>query len=99
MDMQTDVRRSAGFAELVRALVIAVADEEHAPYDRDLYARRREQATRRAPGSGELEALVALVDVGPLARLVLEQPAEAERQLALDIAAVPADVASRTLAF
>jgi carboxylate-amine ligase len=99
MDMQTDVRRSAGFAELVRALVVAVVDAEHEPYDRDLYARRRDEATRRPADTREVDALAALVDVGPLARAVLEHAPEAERQLALEISAVPADVVSRTLAF
>ena len=57
MDMQTDVRRSAGLAEIVGALVATVAESEHATYDRDLYARRRERATREAPDPGEVEAL------------------------------------------
>jgi glutamate---cysteine ligase / carboxylate-amine ligase len=103
MDMQTDVRRSAGFAELVRALVIAVAGVEHEPYDRELCALRREQATRTPPDRSELAALAALVDVGPLAAAVLDEPAEAELQLAVagaeGVAAVPADVVARTLAF
>ena len=46
MDMQTDVRRSAGFAELISALVASVAESDHATYDRDVYARRRERAPR-----------------------------------------------------
>jgi carboxylate-amine ligase len=98
MDMQTDVRRSAGLAELVRALVVAVVDAEHDPYDREVYARRRDEATRRPPDPREIEALAALVELGPLAEAVLERAPEAERQLALEIAAVPADVVSRTLA-
>ena len=99
MDAQTDVRRSAGFAELVGALVAAVAESEHATYDRDLYARRRERATREAPDPGEVEALAAFVDVGPLGAAVLAGRPEAERQLELPLAAVPADVVARTLAF
>jgi carboxylate-amine ligase len=99
LDMQTDVRRSAGFAELVGALVCAAAKSEHATYDRDLYARRRDRATREAADQGEVEALAALVDVGPLGTAVLEGPAEAERQLELPLASVPADVVARTLAF
>ncbi len=99
MDMQTDVRRSAGFAELVRALVATVVDQEHEPYDRGVYARRREEATRGPAHPSEVEALADLADPGPLARSVLARPAEAERQLELDIAAVPPDVVSRTLAF
>ena len=99
MDMQTDVRRSAGLAELVGALVAAVAESEHATYDRDLYARRRERATREAPEPGEVEALAALVDVGSLGAAVLAGRPEAERQLELPLASVPADVVARTLAF
>jgi carboxylate-amine ligase len=99
MDMQTDVRRSAGFAELVSALVAAVAESDHATYDRELYARRRERATREAPDPAEVEALAALVEVGPLGAVVLDGRPEAERQLELPVAAVPADVVARTLAF
>src|SRR4029077_1110788 len=71
MDAQTDVRRSAGVAGGVGALVAAVAESEHATYDRDLYARRRERATREAPDPGEVEALAAFVDVGRLGAAVL----------------------------
>jgi glutamate---cysteine ligase / carboxylate-amine ligase len=103
MDMQTDVRRSAGFAEVVRALVAAVGGSEHEPYDRELYARRREEATRTPPDRSEVDALAALVDVGPLGAAVLNEPAEAELQLAVaeaeGIDRVPADVVARTLAF
>src|SRR5206468_3562334 len=72
LDMQTDVRRSAGFAELVRALVAAVADGEQRPYDRELYARRREEATRLPPHPAEIEALRTLARPGPLADAVLD---------------------------
>jgi hypothetical protein len=99
MDAQTDVRRSAGFAEVVGALVATVAESEHATYDRDLYARRRERATREAPDPGDVEALAAFVDVGPLGAAVLTGRPEAERQLELPLSAVPADVVARTLAF
>jgi glutamate---cysteine ligase / carboxylate-amine ligase len=109
MDMQTDVRRSAGFAELVRALVVAVAESRPQSYDRALYARRRAEAADRPPNAGEIEALSALVGpqldprVGRLAEAVLEGSAEADRQLAVadveGVAAVPADVVRRTLAF
>jgi glutamate---cysteine ligase / carboxylate-amine ligase len=103
MDMQTDVRRSAGFAELVGALVAAVSGRDHEPYDRELYARRREHASRTGADPQEVEALAKLVDAGPLAAVVLERPSEAERQLEVagsdGVAAVPADVVSRTLAF
>ncbi len=106
-DMQTDVRRSAGFAALVQALVAAAAASDAAPYDRDVYARRREEATRLPPHRAEVEALASLVDpflTGPsrnLATLVLRGSPEAERQLEVaaadGIAAVPRDVAGRTL--
>jgi glutamate---cysteine ligase / carboxylate-amine ligase len=103
MDMQTDIRRSAGFVELVHALVVAVAEQDHEPYDRALYTQRRERASRTPPNPGEVEALAALVDVGPLAAALLAGPAEAERQLAVaraeGVAGVPADVVMRTLAF
>ena len=99
MDMQTDVRRSAGLAELVGALVATVAESEHTTYDRDLYARRRERATRETPDRDEVAALAALVDVGPLGAAVLAGRPEAERQLELPLASVPADVVARTLAF
>lgn len=99
MDMQTDVHRSAGLAELVGGLVLAVAESEHATYDRDLYARRRERATREAPDPGEVEALAALVDVGRLGAAVLAGRPEAERQLELPLPSVLSDVVARTLAF
>ncbi len=101
MDMQTDVRRAAGFTDLVRALVLAVADEEPRPYDRDVYARRREAATREPPDPTEVEALAALVEphAGGLAAHVLSGRPEAERQLEVGIEAAPQDVVARTLAF
>ena len=105
MDMQTDVRRSAGFAELVGALVAAVPAERARPYDRELYARRRDEATREPASPAETEALAALVrpHAGELAAAVLGGRPEAERQLevaaAAGLEAVPADVVARTLAF
>jgi hypothetical protein len=105
MDVQTDVRRSAGFAELVAALVAAVADGGARPYDRELYARRRAEAVREPPDAAEVEALGELVapHAGELAVAVLAGRPEAERQLELaaadGIAAVPPDVVARTLAF
>jgi carboxylate-amine ligase len=99
MDMQTDVRRAAGFAELIASLVAAVEGEEHATYDRDLYSERRERATREAPDRAEVDALAALVDVGALGAAVLQGRPEAERQLEVGLAAAPADVVARTLAF
>ena len=104
-DVQTDVRRSAGFAELVAALVAAVADGGARPYDRELYARRRAEAVREPPDAAEVEALGELVapHAGELAVAVLAGRPEAERQLELaaadGIAAVPPDVVARTLAF
>jgi carboxylate-amine ligase len=107
MDMQTDVRRSAGFAAIVRALVQTLPGTVEEPYDRGLYARRREEATRLPPDPAEVEALAARIDPvleaddRGLARLVLEGRPEAERQLEVaatdGIAAVPRDVAERTL--
>jgi glutamate---cysteine ligase / carboxylate-amine ligase len=109
MDMQTDVRRSAGFAAIVRALALTVPGTIKAlePYDRRLYARRREEASRLPPDPALVEALAAMVEPvlegedRELARLVLEGRPEAERQLevaaAAGIAAVPRDVAGRTL--
>jgi carboxylate-amine ligase len=105
MDMQTDVRRSAGLAGLVGALVAAVAGERPRPYDRELYARRREAATREPPDRAEVDALAALVEphAGELAAAVLAGRPEAQRQrevaAAGGVAAVPPDVVLRTLAF
>ncbi len=109
MDMQTDVRRSAGFAALVRALVVVVLDAPSEPYDREVYARRRTAAAAGRPDQAEVEALAALVDgaFDPVARRLAESVLagrpEAERQLAVaasdGIDAVPADVVARTLAF
>ena len=109
MDMQTDVRRSAGLAEIVRALVLTLAETIPETYDRGLYARRRAEAAVNPPARAEVEALAALVepalDPGArhLAEAVLAGRPEAERQLdvaaADGIAAVPADVVGRTLAF
>jgi carboxylate-amine ligase len=107
MDMQTDVRRSAGFAAIVRALLLTALGAVDQPYDRGLYARRREQATLLLPDPAEVETLAARIDPvleggdRELARLVLEGRPEAERQLEVaaqsGIAAVPRDVLERTL--
>jgi carboxylate-amine ligase len=109
MDMQTDVRRSAGFAAIVRALAASssAAGPAATPYDRELYARRREQASRLPPDPAEVTRLTALVEPlladgdRELAGLVLEGRPEAERQLAVaaadGVAAVPGDVAARTV--
>ena len=84
MDQQTDVRRSAGFAAIVQALVAAVADSEPEPYDRELYARRRAEAARLPPDSEEVAALAELIGPRPYAKHVLAGRPEAERQLELE---------------
>jgi carboxylate-amine ligase len=105
MDMQTDVRRSAGFAAIVRALVSKVPGTVET-YDRELYARRREAASRLPPDPAEVDVLAARVEPAlrgeelELARLVLGGRPEAERQLELvaagGLTAVTEDVADRT---
>jgi carboxylate-amine ligase len=107
LDMQTDVRRSAGLAAIVRALVLTMPRIVEEPYDRDLYVRRREQASRLPPDPSEVEALAKMVEhvlegeERELAHLVLQGRPEAERQLEVaaagGIAAVPRDVVERTL--
>jgi carboxylate-amine ligase len=125
MDMQTDVRRSAGLAAIARALVLTVPGTVKREsrkgrerrdftvpgtvktYDRELYASRREAASRLPPEPAEVEALAAQVEpvlTGEeleLARLVLGGRPEAERQLEIlaadGLAAVAEDVAERTL--
>jgi glutamate---cysteine ligase / carboxylate-amine ligase len=110
MDMQTDVRRSAGLAAIVQALVAAgSAGPPPETYDRGLYARRRSQAAATAPDPPEVAALDATVapwlsgGAWHLAELVLRGRPEAERQLEVaaadGIAAVPRDVVERTVAF
>jgi carboxylate-amine ligase len=109
MDMQTDVRRSAGLAEIARALVAALAESGPEPYDRALYARRRARAAAGPPDPAGVDALARAVDgaldprARALAEAVLAGRPEAERQLAVaasdGISAVPADVVARTLAF
>jgi carboxylate-amine ligase len=83
MDQQTDVRRSAGLAEIVQGLLRAVLDTDVAPYDRGLYAERRAHAARSAPEPVEVDTLAALIGPGELAAHVLEGRQEAERQLEL----------------
>jgi glutamate---cysteine ligase / carboxylate-amine ligase len=103
LDMQTDVRRSAAFAAIVRALAVTVPGVDPEPFDRELYARKREKASRLPPDPEDVEALAALVDTHlharehELARLVLDGPPEAERQLEIGIAGTPRDVVARTL--
>jgi carboxylate-amine ligase len=106
-DMQTDVRRSAGLAAIVQALVIALADSSPEPYDRKLYTRRRAAAAAEPPTPADVVALAAVVEPAArslgswhLAESVLTQRTEAEGQLevaaAEGIAAVPKDVVERT---
>ncbi len=109
LDMQTDVRRSAGFAAIVQALAASPPPRAAEPYDRSLYERRRAEAGLAPPDPAEVEALAALVEPGlegdarRLAELVLHGRPEAERQLEVaaagGIAAVPGDVVARTLDF
>jgi carboxylate-amine ligase len=109
MDMQTDVRRSAGLAAIVQALTVAVsAGEPPEPYDRELYARRRSRAAAGLPEPAEVEALAAVVEPAArglgawdLAEAVLAGRPEAERQLEVaaagGIEAVPWDVVERSV--
>jgi glutamate---cysteine ligase / carboxylate-amine ligase len=110
MDMQTDVRRSAGLAAIVQALVAAgAAGPQPETYDRKLYAQRRSRAAAAAPDPDEVSALAAAAaprlagGAARLAELVLNGSPEAERQLEVasteSIAAVPLDVVERTVAF
>ena len=105
-DQQTDVRRSAAFAALVQALVLAVADTAVEPCDRRRYLERRAAAAAAAPDPAELAALAALVE--PAARelgswdvveALLAAPPGAERQLELGPAAAVRDLAEPSLAW
>jgi carboxylate-amine ligase len=104
-DQQTDVRRSAGFAALVQALVVTLADEEPEPYDRRLYAERRAAAAAAPPDPDDLAALAALVKPAArqlgswaLVRALVDGRPEAERQLELRLPAAVRDIAGRSLA-
>jgi glutamate---cysteine ligase / carboxylate-amine ligase len=104
-DQQTDVRRAAGLAAIVLALVATVVGQEHAPYDRALYARRRDDAARRPPDGDEVDRLVKLIEPAArklgaweLAKVVLDGRPEAERQLELGPEAAVPDIARRSLA-
>jgi carboxylate-amine ligase len=107
MDMQTDVRRSAGFAAIVQALVARPVPRRAEPYDRELYERRRAEAAVALPDPDEVEALAAIVEARldgharALAGLVLRGRSEAEHQLEVaatsGIPAVPRDVVARSL--
>ena len=100
-DMQTDVRRAAGFAALAQALVAGALERDAEPLDRDEYARLREQAAREPLSE---EALARLADVverparqlggWALAEEVLGAPPEALRQLAVGAGGGPAAVAA-----
>jgi carboxylate-amine ligase len=94
MDQQTDVRRSAGFAAIVQALVEAVVDDVPEPYDRELYATRRADAARLPPDPHEVAALRDLLPRSPLAEHVLTARPEAERQLELGPEAALRELAS-----
>jgi glutamate---cysteine ligase / carboxylate-amine ligase len=103
-DQQTDVRRAAGFAAIVQALVATVVGQEHTPCDRTLYARRRDDAARRPPDPDEVAALGELVEpaarklgASELAKVVLDGRPEAERQLELGPEAAVPDIARRSL--
>jgi carboxylate-amine ligase len=105
-DQQTDVGRSAGFAALVQALVRTLADVDAEPYDRTLAAERRRTAAADPPDPTELAALAALVEPAahelgcwPLVCGLLEDPPEAERQLALGLPGAVRDLAERSLAW
>ena len=101
MDQQTDVRRSAGFAALIRALCLAVPVE--APYDRERYALDRARAAREAVDPLALRDLVepAARELGewPLVEDVLAAEPEAGRQLELGPNAALRDAARRTVVF
>jgi glutamate---cysteine ligase / carboxylate-amine ligase len=104
-DQQTDVRRSAGFAALVQALVRTLVDTQPEPYDRGLYAERRAAAAAAPPDPDDLAALAALVEPAArglgswaLVRALLDGRPEAERQLELGLPAAVRDLAQRSLA-
>ena len=82
MDMQTDVRRSAGLAELVGALVAAVAEGEHPTVrPRPLHAAAGAGYARGGRRGERSRRWRQLVEVGPLGAAVLAGRPEAERQL------------------
>ena len=100
-DQQTDVRRSAAFAGLVQALVLACGDGPAAPYDRDLYTERRLRAAVDPPDTRGLAAVVepAARELGTweLVHGLLTSRPEAERQLELGLPAVVRELADRSL--
>ena len=75
-DQQTEVRRSAALAGMIRQLAVSAADTETGPYDRDLYAERRARAASVPSGR-------TLLDSRPEAERQLELgPPGAVRDLA-----------------
>jgi glutamate---cysteine ligase / carboxylate-amine ligase len=96
MDQQTDVRRAAGFAAIIQALVAAVADGEPQTYDRELYAERRAVAARLPPDRADVAALAELLPRDELADHVLTRRPEAERQLQLGPEAALLELASQS---
>ena len=101
MDQQTDLRRSAGFAALIRALCVAATAD--APYDREQYARERARAARERIDPSALRALVepAARELGewPLVEELLVARPEAERQLEFGPEEALRDAAERTVVF
>ena len=105
-DQQTSVLRSVEISALVQALVASVAEREPDPYDRELYARRRDAATRESPDPRELAALADLVEPAAVALgswdlvvgLIAGHP-EAETQLALGPEASLREAVERSLEF
>ena len=95
LEQQTDVRRSAAFASLVQALVVAASDRDTEPYDRALYAERRARAAAEPPSPDEVARLAELV--GPADRGLLDAPPEADRQLELGLPTALRDLAERSL--
>jgi glutamate---cysteine ligase / carboxylate-amine ligase len=95
MDQQTDVRRSAGLAAIVQALSRVVSDKAPEPYDRELYAKRREDAAGFPPDSEEVAALADMIGPRPFVKHVIAGRAEAERQLELGPEAALRQLASR----
>ena len=83
MDMQTDVRRSAGFAAIVQALAKLVPDAVQEPYDREVYARRRtgrKRLHRAERGRGARRARRSALDSGARSRRRGGAPARGRRR-------------------